>query len=114
VGARFDASPELLFRLRQVDESELGARAGADMPLSKKATNSKKILTDGDLSQLFGLDIDTEIDSSLALDASRYPLPIADSLIYATAQRSGAMLWTQDEHFKGLPGVRFFARRTEK
>jgi uncharacterized Zn finger protein len=58
VGARFDASPELLFRLRQVDESELVARAGADMPLSKKASNSKKILTDGDLSQLFGLDID--------------------------------------------------------
>ncbi|HJX53697.1 MAG TPA: hypothetical protein VJ801_13100, partial [Polyangia bacterium] len=39
-------------------ESELVARAGADMPLSKKASNSKKILTDGDLSQLFGLDID--------------------------------------------------------
>lgn len=58
MGARFDASPELLFRLRQVDESELGARAGADMPLSKKATNSKKVLADGDLSELFGLDLD--------------------------------------------------------
>jgi uncharacterized Zn finger protein len=58
VGARFDASPELLFRLRQVDESELVARAGAGLPLSKKAANSKKVLADGDLSELFGLDID--------------------------------------------------------
>ena len=58
VGARFDASPELLFRLRQVDESELVARAGAGLPLSKKATNSKKVLADGDLSELFGLDLD--------------------------------------------------------
>jgi len=58
VGARFDASPELLFRLRQVDESELVARAGADLPLSRKATTSKRVLADGDLSELFGLDID--------------------------------------------------------
>jgi uncharacterized Zn finger protein len=58
VGARFDASPELLFRLRQVDESELVARAGAGLPLSKKASNSKKVLAEDDLSELFGLDID--------------------------------------------------------
>jgi uncharacterized Zn finger protein len=59
VGARFDASPELLFRLRHVDESELVARADAGLPLSKKATKSKKVLADGDLSQLFDLDLDT-------------------------------------------------------
>lgn len=48
------------------------------------------------------------LDSSLALDAARHPLPLADALIYATALRHGATLWTQDEHFKGLTQVRYF------
>ena len=51
-----------------------------------------------------------DLDSALALEAARYPLPLADSLIYATAMRSEATLWTQDEHFKDLPGVRFLSR----
>lgn len=51
-----------------------------------------------------------ELDSALALDAARHPLPLADSLIYATALRHGAILWTQDEHFKDLPQVRYFAK----
>ncbi|MFZ4695960.1 MAG: type II toxin-antitoxin system VapC family toxin [Verrucomicrobiia bacterium] len=50
-----------------------------------------------------------ELDLALALEAARLKLPLADSLVYATAQRHGATLWTQDEHFKDLPGVRYFA-----
>ncbi len=46
------------------------------------------------------------VDLSLALEAARHDLPLADSLIYATARRHDAILWTQDEHFKDLPGVR--------
>lgn len=53
-----------------------------------------------------------DLDSSLALDAARYPLPFADSLIYATVLRYGATLWTQDEHFKDLPHVRYSRRKT--
>lgn len=52
-----------------------------------------------------------ELDSALALDAARYPLPLADSLIYATALRHGATLWTQDEHFKDLPGVKYLSKK---
>ena len=52
-----------------------------------------------------------EIDLRLALAATRHGLPLADSLIYATAQAHGAELWTQDAHFDGLPGVRFFDKR---
>jgi len=37
-------------------------------------------------------------------------LPLADSLIYATALRHGATLWTQDEHFQDLPQVRYFPK----
>lgn len=52
-----------------------------------------------------------DLDSSLALAATRYPMPLADSIIYATAQAFQATLWTQDAHFKGLPGVRYFPKR---
>jgi toxin FitB len=51
-----------------------------------------------------------DLDGSLAMEAARHPLPLADSLIYATCLRHGAVLWTQDDHFKGLPGVNFFAK----
>jgi toxin FitB len=50
------------------------------------------------------------VDEGLALEAAKLALPLADSLIYATAQRYGALLWTQDQHFEGLPGVRFFQK----
>ena len=51
-----------------------------------------------------------EIDMDLALAATRNGLPLADSLIYATARAHDAELWTQDSHFDGLPGVRYFAK----
>jgi toxin FitB len=51
-----------------------------------------------------------DVDAGLATDAARLPLPLADSIIYATAQRYRAVLWTQDEHFEGLPAVKFFPR----
>ena len=50
------------------------------------------------------------VDAALALDAARYAMPLADSLIYATAQRHGATVWTQDDDFKDLPGVKYFAK----
>ena len=50
-----------------------------------------------------------DLDTALSLEAARYRLPIADSIIYATAIRHGALLWTQDEDFDGLDGVRYFA-----
>jgi len=38
-------------------------------------------------------------------------LPMADSIILATARLHKAILWTQDEHFRGLPDVRYFPRQ---
>ncbi len=52
-----------------------------------------------------------DLDGALALEAARHPLPLADSLIYATALRHEATLWTQDEHFKNLPNVRYFSKQ---
>lgn len=52
-----------------------------------------------------------DIDASLCLEAAHLDLPLADSLMYATAQRHQAVLWTQDEDFEGLEGVKYFPKR---
>jgi predicted nucleic acid-binding protein len=55
-----------------------------------------------------------ELDAGLALFAAalglRHKLPLADSVVYATAQRAGAIVWTQDADFEGLPGVKFWPK----
>ena len=51
-----------------------------------------------------------DIDPDIALAAVGNGLPMADSLIYATAQTQSAVVWTQDAHFDGLAGVRYFAK----
>lgn len=52
-----------------------------------------------------------ELDACAAISAAklsaRQQLPMADSLIYFTAQSHGATLWTQDADFEGLEGVKY-------
>jgi toxin FitB len=52
-----------------------------------------------------------DLDATLALAAARLSveerLPLADSVILATARSSGATLWTQDADFEGRNGVRY-------
>ena len=57
IGARFDNQPELLFRLRGVDETELIVSAGQAAPLAKRGPAARKRLADEDLSAIFGLDM---------------------------------------------------------
>jgi uncharacterized Zn finger protein len=57
IGARLDHGPELLFRLRQVNEQELIARAGADVPLSRKSPAAAKVLAEADLADVFGVEL---------------------------------------------------------
>jgi len=57
VGARLDRQPELLFRLRAVDETELVAGLDTALPLSKTGPAAGKVLDTGDMSALFGLDL---------------------------------------------------------
>jgi predicted nucleic acid-binding protein len=51
----------------------------------------------------------------LALSAAKLSsdlqLPMADSIMLATAREYGATLWTQDADFRGLEGIRFVQRR---
>jgi uncharacterized Zn finger protein len=57
IGARFDNHPELLFRLRGVDETDLIVSAGQAAPLAKRGPAARKRLADEDLSAIFGLDM---------------------------------------------------------
>ena len=56
-----------------------------------------------------------DLDSPLALRAARLSvenkLPLADSVILATAREYDATLWTQDADFQGLKGVKYRKRK---
>ena len=58
VGARLDERPELLFRLRAVDENDLVAGLDAATPFSNQPPDARQILETDDLSALFGLDME--------------------------------------------------------
>jgi uncharacterized Zn finger protein len=57
VGARLDENPQLLFVLRGVDESDLLAHAGKGVSLAKSFPATAKVLGDGDVAALFGLEM---------------------------------------------------------
>jgi len=58
IGARLDEQPELAFKLRAVDHTELIVSATKGRTLSTKTPVSKKILDADDLSALFGLEME--------------------------------------------------------
>ena len=60
VGARLDAKPELLFRLREVDQHDLiTADAESAVDAATKRSTSKRLASD-DLGDVFGIDLDDE------------------------------------------------------
>ncbi|MCZ6824136.1 MAG: type II toxin-antitoxin system VapC family toxin [Gemmatimonadetes bacterium] len=56
-----------------------------------------------------------DLDGAIALTAARlgtdFGLPLADSVILATARHFNATVWTQYADFDGLPDVRFTKKR---
>ena len=58
VGARLDEKPELLFVLRQVDHMELIEQAADGQVLTPAASSDKKTIAEGDLAEVFGIEID--------------------------------------------------------
>ena len=55
------------------------------------------------------------LGSELAKDAAKFgvlhKLPLADSIIFATAQKYSALIWTQDSDFEGLANVRYISKK---
>jgi uncharacterized Zn finger protein len=58
IGARLDENPELLFRLRAVDERDLIADLDSVLSVTKNISKAKKILKNQDVSELFGIEMD--------------------------------------------------------
>ena len=56
-----------------------------------------------------------ELSVSLALSAARISfndkIPMADSIMLATARAYGATLWSQDSDFENIAGVRYIAKK---
>lgn len=57
------------------------------------------------------IDLDVSLAMSAATLSDELKLAMADSIILATAREYQATLWTQDEHFKGLDGVRYIEKK---
>ncbi|MBM9538536.1 type II toxin-antitoxin system VapC family toxin [Desulfobulbus alkaliphilus] len=55
-----------------------------------------------------------DLTAHIAISASRlslkHKLPMADSIILATAKLHNAIVWTQDIDFKDIPGVKYFQK----
>jgi len=58
-----------------------------------------------------------DLTDELALQAAKisldYQIPMADSIILATARAHEAVLWTQDQDFKGMENVNYFRKQTQ-
>ena len=54
------------------------------------------------------IDLTADLAMHSARIGLRHRLPLADSIIYATARMHGAGLWTMDTDFQGLAEVVFF------
>jgi predicted nucleic acid-binding protein len=55
------------------------------------------------------VDITAGLAMRAALLSATLKIPMADSPILAVTQEHAATLWTQDEHFKNLPGMNYVA-----
>src|SRR3990172_1431466 len=84
---------EVFKRIRVQRDSELALRAVAQMKR-------------GDV-----IDLDGDLAIMAAELSAELRLPLADSVILATARAAGATLWTQDSDFKGLDAVEYRAHR---
>jgi len=108
VGARLDDKPELLFVLRNVDQTELLAGAGRDLSFTQ-AKPGTKVIDDSDVAALFGLEmaepavVETPV-SVVAMRAKRNKPPAAEATPAAKKQTAKKKLAKQ-KAAKGAKGL---------
>ncbi len=56
------------------------------------------------------INLSPSLATAAAKASLRYSLPMADSIIYATAMQFNATVWTQDIDFKGIPCVNYIPK----
>ena len=72
--------------------------------------DDKALKTIGQMSLGTVVDLDRNIAMRAAQISLNVKLAMADSIILATTREYDATLWTQDEHFKDLEGVRYIEK----
>ena len=84
---------EVFKRIREQRDSEVALRAVSQMRRGRV------------------VDLDADLAVAAADLSAELQLPLADSVILATARATEATLWTQDADFEGLDGVEYRAHR---
>jgi len=57
------------------------------------------------------VELTSQISFSAAKLSMEYKLPMADSIILATAREHEATIWTQDAHFESIPNVKYIPKK---
>jgi uncharacterized Zn finger protein len=99
VGARLDERPEVLFRLRAVDENDLVANLDRALPFSNRPLDAGKVLETDDISALFGLDMEEAGSAMVANGAAPEPVD------RTRWKRSGTKTVGRKMIVKSLPAV---------
>ena len=60
------------------------------------------------------VDLDRQIAIHAAQISNELKLAMSDSIILATARAYDTTLWAQDEHFKGIEGIKYKEKRSKK
>lgn len=76
----------------------------------RNSDENKALIVIAHMQQGQVVNLDEELSLSAARYGLKYKLPLADSIIYATAQKFDAIVWTQDADFKNLVKVKYFTK----
>ncbi len=88
IGARLDHQPQLLFKLRNVDQQDLIANAGANLSTTRKRPAGMKVLAHDDLSEMFGIDMAPPVTMTTSKRAAASVVPIEQSTAITAAASS--------------------------
>ncbi len=76
IGARLDEKPDLLFALRKVDQQDLITQAGAGSGTDETGRKAGKVLDEGDLSEMFGIEMAEAAKPRAAAVRKKRTLPV--------------------------------------
>jgi len=79
--------------------------------VTRAANRDEALIASAAMQQATVVPLDANLASLSARLGLKHGLPMADSIIYATALAYGAKLYTQDADLKNLPGVKFIRGR---
>lgn len=78
--------------------------------ISREKGENKAIEVVAQLKRYESVPLDESLSISAAKISSQYKIAMADSIIYATAQKYNATLWTQDSDFKDFENVKYIEK----